>query len=163
MPDSTAVAMAWLAQKPETIFVGQAVGAGGIAMSESFVGVPAEKRIEFPVAEEFQVGWAIGMALEGFLPICVFPRMDFMLRAADQIVHHLDRIPLYSDFNPKVIVRCLRGSTKPLNPGPQHDGDFTKAFRAMLRHVDVKMVDMKHPTKSYVQAYASPRSVIMVE
>jgi len=54
--------------------------------------VPKSKRFEMPVAEEMQLGMSIGLALEGFLPISIYQRIDFLPRACDQIVNHLNLI-----------------------------------------------------------------------
>lgn len=133
--DELALAMIWLGSKPNTVFLGQGVANAGTSMSSTFEHVPMEKRVEMPVAEEMQVGLCIGMSLNRFVPVCVIPRWNFMLRAADQIVNHMDALPRYSagGFFPKVIIRVAAPSTSPFNPGPQHDADFTAAFRLMLR------------------------------
>src|SRR5712691_6702526 len=70
-------AMDWLGKQPRTIFLGQAVGYPGTAMFNTLKDVNPEKRWELPVAEEFQMGLATGMALQGFVPISVFPRWNF--------------------------------------------------------------------------------------
>jgi pyruvate/2-oxoglutarate/acetoin dehydrogenase E1 component len=130
-------AMALCGKRADTIFLGQGVASPSTAMSPTFRDVPADKRLEMPVAEDLQMGMAIGMALDGLLPICVYPRWNFLLLAANQMINHLDRIPLYSrrGYQPKVIIRVAAPSARPLNPGPQHDDDFTPAFRKMLRTV----------------------------
>lgn len=87
-------AMTWLGQQPDTLFLGQGVRCGGPAGATSFENVPQEKRIEFPVAEDLQLGVAIGLALEGFVPVSYFPRIDFLLCACPQLVLHLDKLPL---------------------------------------------------------------------
>lgn len=131
-------AMTMLAQEPNTIFMGQGMFAG-TTMSDTLKGVPDDRKLEMPVAEDLQMGMAIGMALDGLLPICIFPRWNFLLCAANQLVNHLDRLPLYSEggYKPKVIIRTAVPSKRPFNPGPQHDDDFTEAFRAMLRTVGI--------------------------
>src|SRR5215831_14031743 len=98
--------MTQLSANPKTIFMGQAV-TGGTTMSASFNGVPKDRLLEMPVAEDLQLGMATGMALAGWLPICTYPRMNFLLLAANQLCNHLDRLPLYSEggYNPKVIIR----------------------------------------------------------
>src|SRR3954467_833148 len=87
-------AMALVAQNPKCIFMGQGVGNPGTTMSDTFRDVPAAQKLEMPVAEDMQMGMAIGMALEGRLPVCVFPRWNFLLCAANQLVNHLDRLQL---------------------------------------------------------------------
>lgn len=164
--DELCSAMGMLAKQPNTIFMGQGVGGPGTTMSATFRDVPVDRRIEMPVAEELQMGMAMGMAIEGYLPICIFPRWNFVLRAADQLVNHLDRLPLYSDggYKPRVIIRTAVPSTSPFNPGPQHDDDFTSAFRRMLR--TVKIITLSRPERivgSYLWAARQDRSVIIVE
>ena len=53
-------------------------------------------------------GLAIGMCLEGFLPVIYFERHDFMLVAADAIVNHIDKIERIShgEFKVPVIMRA---------------------------------------------------------
>lgn len=137
--DELVNAMATLAKDERTIFVGQGVGCAGTTMTDTLKKVPPSKLLEFPVAEDLQMGFCIGLALQGYLPICIFPRWNFLLCAANQIVNHLDRLPIYSagGFNPKVIIRVATPITAPFNPGPQHDDDFSYAFRTMCRTIEV--------------------------
>jgi pyruvate/2-oxoglutarate/acetoin dehydrogenase E1 component len=162
--DELCLAMNLLADDDRTIFMGQGVGCAGTTMSDTFKDVPAEKRLEMPVAEEMQMGMAVGMSLRGLIPICIYPRWNFVLRAADAIVNHLDRLSLYSDYRPKVIIRTAVPSKAPFNPGPQHDDDFTGAFRSMLRTTDVVCLCSESDiVPQYQKALHSPRSTIIVE
>lgn len=158
------LAMDMLAEQPNTIFLGQGVGCPGTTMSGTFDNVPAEKKIEFPVAEDLQAGVAIGLSLEGMVPICVYPRWNFMLCAANQIINHLDRIPIYSTYAPKAIIRVAVPSTHPFYPGPQHDDDFSMPFKSMLRTTDVVRLNRADQiVERYWKAYNSPRSTVLVE
>jgi len=89
--------------------------------------VPENKILEMPIAENLMTGIAIGMALEGFKPVLIFERHDFILNALDQLINHLHKLPEMSDglFDPKVMIRAKVGHTKPFHPGPQHIQDFT--------------------------------------
>src|SRR5207244_7228789 len=109
---------------------GQCVAVAGTTQFETFRDVPQEQRLEMPVAENLQMGMAIGMALEGYLPLCFFPRWNFLLLAADQLVNHLDRLPIYSadKYAPKVIIRAAVASTHAFSAGAQLDADVTDAF-----------------------------------
>lgn len=157
-------AMDWLAQQPETLFVGQGVGCAGTKLSATFADVPPQRRLEFPVAEELQLSACLGMSLEGAVPVCVYSRWNFVLRAADALVHHLDRLPLYSDYKPRVLIRVAVGSRQPLDPGPQHADDFTEAFRLMLRTVRVvRLTAPKQVLPAYQDAYRRGGSTILVE
>ncbi len=157
-------AMALVAQDSRSIFMGQGVGNPGTTMSDTFRDVPQGQLLEMPVAEDMQMGMAIGMALEGKLPVCVFPRWNFLICAANQLVNHLDRLPLYSGYKPKVIIRTAVPSSKPFDPGPQHDDDFTRPFAMMLRTVSVvRLVSPSMIVPAYQKALQAEESTILVE
>ena len=156
-------AMLYLASKPNTLFVGQAVCYPGQAAFKSFDGIPMERRIEMPVAEDMQMGICIGLALEGFVPISFYPRWDFLLLAANQLVNHLDKAPLFG-WKPKVIIRTAIGHTSPMDAGPQHTQNHTGPFRWMLDSVEV--IEIHDPNKimdAYHYAWDAEKSVIVVE
>lgn len=156
-------AMDWLGAQPHTVFLGQSVGCSGTTMYASLADIDPTKRTELPVAEELQLGMGIGLSLEGYLPILVYPRFNFLLRATDQLVNHLDRLPIYSGYRPKVIIRTAVGSTKPLDPGPQHQFDFSDAFRAMLKTVKVVQPRDDEIFTAYQEAFRFDGSTIVVE
>ena len=156
-------AMRMLAAVPETVFVGQSVRYDGAAIYHSLDGVPMEQRVEFPVCEELQLGYCTGLSLVGKLPICIYPRMDFMLLCMNQLVAHLDKLPLYG-WRPKVIIRCRVGQKTPLDAGIQHSQNHSHAFRQMLTTIDVLEVRApEHVMPAYELALASKRSTIVVE
>lgn len=156
-------AMLMLAKDERTVFVGQSVAYDGAAIFHSLEGVPMEKRLEFPVVENLQLGYCTGLSLTGKLPICIFPRMDFMLEAMSQLVQHLDKLPLYG-WNPKVIIRCRVGQTKPLDGGPQHTQNYTRAFQTMLHTVRVDEVRTpKEVTAAYERSMQCEGSYLIVE
>ena len=155
-----------LARQPRALFIGQGVAYDGVSMFHDLDGVPMEQRLEFPVAEELQLGYGTGLAMMGYLPILVYPRMDFLLRAMDQLVNHLDKIEEMSrgQWNPKVIIRTRVGAKRPLNAGPQHTQDHTFAFLPMLTNVDVcRLTEADHILPNYTFAIESRRSSLIVE
>ena len=99
--------MTWLANHEDTLFLGQAVSAPGTAMSTTLQTVAPEKLIELPVAEEMQMGISVGLAIDGFVPISIFPRWNFILLGMNQLINHLDRMPQISNngYPTKVIIR----------------------------------------------------------
>jgi len=141
--DELARAMCFLAQDPRTVFIGQAVAAPGTAMSNTLKGVARDKLLELPVTEEMQMGMSTGLALGGHVPVSIYPRWNFLLLAVNQIVNHLDKLPIVSNggYQPKVIIRTGIGSERPLHPQHQHVGDYTDAVRAMCTTVDVIRLD----------------------
>lgn len=157
-------AMTWLGEQPDTLFLGQSVLYPGAKTYNSLTGVPAGKRIEMPVAEALQLGISIGLGLEGFVPISIFPRTNFLLCAMDPLVNHLDKLPLYSDYRPRVLIRTVVGKTRPLDAGPQHTGDYTAALRRMLHTVNVcKVFTDIDPERTYRAAYGDGGSFLLVE
>ena len=160
--------MNWLATLPDTLFLGQAVCYAGTGCYESLTEVPADKKMEFPVAENFQIGVSTGLALNGFIPISVVPRWNFLLCATDQIVNHLDKLSALSDgaCQPKVIIRVAVGSEIPVDPQEQHKGNFSDAFRSMCNTIDI--IECRTPESirsAYEKAYlrTDGRSTIVVE
>lgn len=159
-------AMSNLASDDRVVFIGQSVGASGTAMFETLSHISQNRRLEFPVAEELQLGCSLGLSIAGFVPVSVFPRVDFLWRAADQLINHLDKLNEMSrgNFNPKVIIRTRVGSRTPLDAGPQHTGSYTKALRSML--TTVKVVEITKPQQivgTYEWASWYNGSVLIVE
>ena len=137
--DEMCRAMEYLAGDPRTLFLGQAVACPGTAMTNTLKRVARDRLLELPVAEELQMGMSTGLALAGYVPVSIFPRWNFLLLAVNQVVSHLDKLPLLSNggYQPKVIIRTGIGSVRPLHPQYQHVGDFTDAFRLMCPHLEV--------------------------
>jgi pyruvate/2-oxoglutarate/acetoin dehydrogenase E1 component len=145
-------AMSMLADHPKTIFIGQSVAYEGTGLYESLSHIPKEKRMELPVAEYLQSGMANGIAIEGLIPISVYPRWNFLLISTDQIVNHLDKFISMSDgkCKPKVIIRVAVGSEHPVDPQCQHKGNFASAFSKMLKHINV--IELNEP-EDIIPAY----------
>jgi pyruvate/2-oxoglutarate/acetoin dehydrogenase E1 component len=157
-------AMLMLAADPRTIFVGQSVRYDGTAMYATLDGVPMDRRVEMPVIEDFQLGYCTGLALMGKIPICLFPRMDFLMLAMNQLVNHLDKLPLFG-WHPKVIIRTVVGSKTPLDAGPQHTQDHSAALRMLVgRHIGVLSCQTpEQVTWSYHYAMEGTDSFLIVE
>lgn len=141
--DEVVRAMNMLAGDERVIFCGQTALYSGSPIYGTLEGVPRERRLEIPVMEDCQMGMSIGLALAGYIPVSLYPRFDFLIVAMNQLVNHLDKINRMSlgRYNPKVIVRTLVGSSKPLYPGLQHCQDYTVAMRKMLKYVDVSRLE----------------------
>ncbi len=132
----------------------------------SFENIPLERRIELPVAEDMQMGMSIGLSLEGLIPVSVYPRIDFLILATNQLINHLDKVEEMShgEFKPKVIIRTQIGNTKPLYPGIQHCSDYTDALKVLCKNIDVvKIKTAEDVLPEYKRALQSERSSILVE
>jgi pyruvate/2-oxoglutarate/acetoin dehydrogenase E1 component len=136
-------AMNFLTQDSRTICLSQAVAVAGNAMRNMLEGVSPEKLVEFPIKEDFRMGVSIGMLLRGRIPISIFLKWNYLLLSSNQFVNDLDSLKRLTpqDNPPKVMIRTGIGSESPLHPGPQHTGDFTKAFRQMCRNINIVRLD----------------------
>ena len=158
--------MELLNKHPRTIFIGQAVEYKGTALTHQVKNFPKEKLLELPVAEEFQAGIALGLALEGYIPVSMYPRMNFIILAMNQIVNHLDKWEAMSvgESKPKVIMKAIVGSEYPLDPGHQHKANYTECLRSACTNIDVVEILYPHQVfPAYERALNSERSVIIVE
>lgn len=162
-------AMEWLGKKKDTIFLGQTVEYPGSAMFRSLENVSKKKRKEMPVAEDMQMGMSIGLSLEGFVPISIYPRMDFLICAVNQLINHLDKIEesSHGEFTPGVIIRTQIGNTKPLYPGLQHCGDYCKMLSLGLKNIRVVKINYANSIEyEYINAYNYAKqgiSTILIE
>ena len=158
--------MKWLGEKENTLFLGQATLFSGHAISSTLTEVPEEKLIELPVMEEVQMGMSTGLSLEGYVPISIYPRFNFIILAINQLVNHLDKMREMTSgmLIPKVIIRVAVGSKRPLDGGSQHTQDFTESVKDML--TDVKLVELREPKQvfsTFEDAYNRNGSTLIVE
>lgn len=166
--DELKLAMSWLAQQPDTIFVGQSVSVPGTAMFDTLKEAPLEKRLELPVFEDTQMGLSLGMSLLGMRVVSIFPRWNFLICATNQLVSHVDKYPIITEgkVTPSLIIRTGVGSERPLFPGHQHVGNLSEPYRQMLSTVDV--IELHEPgdiVAAYQHAYqrTDGRSTLLVE
>ena len=166
--DELKKSMNYLARNEKTIFIGQAVEVPGTAMTNTLKGINPKKLLELPVAEEMQMGMTTGLALDGNIPVSIFPRWNFVLLAMNQLINHLDKVNIMSNngFKAKAIIRTGVGSQRPLHPQHQHIGDFTDMVRKMCSSLDViKLNEPEDIFPSYEKALNRDdgRSTILVE
>ena len=164
--DEVTKAMSMLAEQPNALFLGQTVVYPGSILSDTLEGVPMSKRLELPVAEEMQIGMSIGLALNGYLPISIYPRIDFLLLAINQLSNHLDILEELShgEFTAKVIIRTIIGSNKPFECGLQHSRDHTTVLNTLLRNVRVVKLDKAEEVRTvYENALRFDDSTLIIE
>lgn len=160
--------MEWLATKPDTLFVGQTAGVPGTFMFQTLRDVPKDRALEFPVNESFQMQFSLGLALEGYVPISVYPRQNFLLLAMGDMSNMVDKLSAMSNgaVNPKIIIRVATGPFKPVHPGHQHVGNFAEGFRRTFDWIEV--VEVNEPEEifpAYKRAYEreDSRSTLIIE
>lgn len=155
-----------LAGDPRVIFMGQAVEYAGTAMSNTLKDVPKEKLLEMPVFEDTQMGMTLGLALSGYIPVSIYPRWNFLACATNQLVNHVDKITMMSDYKPRIIIRTGIGSERPLHPQHQHVGDYTDAYRLLCPNIDIiRLEEPRHVYDAYCTAYLrrDGKATILVE
>ncbi len=145
--DALSNVMEVLAQKEDTIFIGQQIVYAGNPMSTTLNGVPKEKMVELPVMEETQMGMSLGIAMTGKTVITFYPRWDFIICAANQLINHIDKYELMTGQKANIIIRLGKGSDKPLDPGHQHKGNYFEEFKSMCKNIEFH--DLKTPLDIY--------------
>ncbi len=141
--------MDYISKNKKTIFIGQAVSYKGTAISNTLKDVTRDKLFELPVAEEMQMGITIGLAMNGHIPISIYPRFNFLLLAINQLINHLDKYKIMHNnkHQIKTIIRTSIGSKRPLHPQHQHIGDFTESIKKMSSTIEI--IKLNDPNKIY--------------
>lgn len=149
-----------------SIFLGQSVLYPGNLLFGTLSEISRKKIIEMPIIEETQLGMSIGLSISGYLPVSCFPRFDFLLLAMNQLVNHLDKIPISTNsiIIPKVIIRVIVGAKEPLNAGLQHTQNYTKELKSIFHTINVySLNNTKDINTYYKQALKSKYSSVLVE
>jgi pyruvate/2-oxoglutarate/acetoin dehydrogenase E1 component len=141
--DALTNAMTELAKLDDTIFIGQQIVYAGNPMSTTLGEVPKEKMIEVPVMEETQMGMTLGLAITGKQVISFYPRWDFIVSAANQLINHVDKFEVMTGKKLNIIIRLGKGSDKPLDPGHQHKGNYIEEFKSLCKNIEFH--DLKTP------------------
>jgi pyruvate/2-oxoglutarate/acetoin dehydrogenase E1 component len=164
--DALTEAMKLSMEDEKTIFIGQQIVYYGNPMSKTIEGLPKERMIETPVMEETQMGMSVGLAMAGHRVVSFYPRWDFLICAANQLINHLDKLEIMSDgeWKPNVIVRVGKGSDTPLDPGHQHKADYTDSFEKMVTNCTIEKLDSSEKIlPAYKRALSNGGVHILVE
>jgi pyruvate/2-oxoglutarate/acetoin dehydrogenase E1 component len=129
--------MSDLAKLNETIFIGQQIIYAGNPMSTTLTEVPKEKMIEVPVMEETQMGMSLGLAITGKTVISFYPRWDFLISAANQLINHVDKFELMTEKKVNILIRVGKGADTPLDPGHQHKANYINEFKTMCPNIEI--------------------------
>lgn len=150
-------------EDPKVVFLGQQVASE--TFYDTLAGIPMERRIEMPVAEDFQMGLSIGLSLQGFLPISIYQRMDFLPRAMDQIVNHLNLLEEASRgmYKPRVIIRTTIGTKVPFDVGIQHSQDLSELMKVACKFKVFKCETADDINNAYDFARLTDKSVLIIE
>jgi len=164
--EQTKRAMEMLAEDDRVMFLGQTVVYPGSPMNASLKDIPLDKRLEMPVAENMQMGISLGLSFAGYVPVSIYPRIDFLICAIDQLGNHVDKVRemTHGQFDPRMIIRTQIGNTEPLYPGLQHCGDYTDVLEALCKNVVVeKIKTAERIVPAYMEALGRDKPTILVE
>ncbi len=155
--------MDYLGEKENFVCIGYNVLYGD-AMG-TLKNLPAEKKLETPVAENLMVGLAIGSSFEGYKPVVYFERHDFMMVAMDAIVNHLDKIERISlgEFKTPVIIRAVTADAGPFYSGITHSQDFTNLLKSSLDMPVISPRNGKEMIQAFKGVSESNRPAIIIE
>ena len=145
-----------------TTIIGQAVSYKGHAITGQAASWPEDKRVELPVAEEMQTGMALGMSLAGDIPVSIYPRMNFLICAANQLLNHLDKWELMGGGTPHVILKAVVGSEHPLDPGNQHKANWADEIKNMCKKVKVHNLIYSHQVFPAYQSSIKEKNVHLI-
>lgn len=157
-------AMTFLGEQSDVVFIGQQIVYAGNPMSTTLGNVSKDKMIEVPVMEESQMGMSLGIAMTGKTVITFYPRWDFILLAANQLINHIDKFKLMTGKTANILIRLGKGADTPLDPGHQHKGNYFSEFKAMCPNTTFhNLTDAGSIVDAYKTAYASGGVHVLVE
>jgi pyruvate/2-oxoglutarate/acetoin dehydrogenase E1 component len=93
--------------------------------------------IEVPVMEETQMGMSLGLAIVGKTVISFYPRWDFVISAANQLINHVDKYELMTGKKANILIRVGKGANVPLDPGHQHKANYINEFKTMCPNIEI--------------------------
>jgi pyruvate/2-oxoglutarate/acetoin dehydrogenase E1 component len=162
--DELTRSMTYLAEQSNTMFIGQQIVYAGNPMSTTLTNVPKEYMIELPVMEETQMGMSLGIAMTGKTVVSFYPRWDFIISAANQLINHVDKYKLMTNKTANILIRLGKGSDTPLDPGVQHKNNYLKEFKSMCPNIEFH--EFKDPSTiydTYCNAYKQGGIHVLVE
>jgi pyruvate/2-oxoglutarate/acetoin dehydrogenase E1 component len=161
--DALTAAMTFLGRE-DVVFIGQQIVYAGNPMSTTLGAVPKNKMIELPVMEETQMGMTLGIAMTGKHVITFYPRWDFIILAANQLINHVDKYELMTGLKANILIRLGKGSDKPLDPGHQHKGNYLEEFKSMCPHIKFhNLIDTDSIVDTYKSCYHEGGVHVLVE
>ncbi len=122
-----------------------------------------ERVIDTPVSEQATTGIAVGAALQGYRPVVIHPRMDFMILATDQIVNQAAkwRHMLGGKTSPSMVVRGI------VNRGGEQGAQHSQALHAWYAHIPGLRVVMPATASDardlLIAAIQSPDPVLYID
>jgi 2-oxoisovalerate dehydrogenase E1 component beta subunit len=148
------------------VILGEDIGANG-GVFRATVGLlekyGPDRVLDTPLAESMIAGMSIGMASQGFKPVCEFQFMGFIYSGLDQLICHAARLRNRTRGR----LSCPMVARAPYGGGiraPEHHSESTEAI---LAHIPgLKVVIPSSPARAYgllLAAIRDPDPVIFLE
>ncbi len=118
-----------------------------------------DRVIETPLSEQMLTGACVGLAQNGYTPIFVHARMDFMSLSVEHLVNTAAKLNFMGEKIP-MMVRCIIGQG--FGNGPQHTQNFAHWF-ANVPGLDVHMPVGRDGIRAAFASLADGNTVVMVE
>lgn len=122
-----------LADHKEVFAIGQGLWSPwyvGSSMRDLDKDFGKERVIDTPVSELATTGVAIGASLNGYRPIVIHPRIDFMVLATDQIVNQAAKWRhMLGGKSPSVVIRGI------VNRGGEQGAQHSQALHSWYAHI----------------------------
>ena len=80
---------------------------------------------------------SLGLAITGKTVISFYPRWDFLISAANQLINHVDKYELMTGKKVNILIRVGKGADVPLDPGHQHKANYIEQFKTMCPNIQV--------------------------
>ena len=151
-----------LCEKDNARFLGYNT-ANGSRMYGTLNKIPMGSCVETPCAENLMVGMALGMSLEGnLLPVICFERHEFVLFALGMIAVMGDKFKSVTGERVPLIIRAIKGGSKPLDPGEQHKVDYREAITLACANSSVIMQEDVSYERIKKELKRSPSGIVLI-
>lgn len=153
-------------QDPKCLAIGQGLWSPwyvGRSMDGLDTKFGKDRVIDTPVSEQATTGIAVGAAVNGYKPIVIHPRMDFMILATDQIVNQAAkwRHMLGGAPAPAMVIRAI------VNRGGEQGAQHSQALHSWYAHVPgLRVVMPATPADArdlLIAAVQSPDPVLYID
>ena len=102
--------------------------------------------------------------MTGKTAITFYPRWDFIILAANQLINHIDKYELMTGKKANILIRLGKGSDKPLDPGHQHKGNYLEEFKSMCPNIQFHdLTEHSIIVDAYKRAYSHGGVHVLVE
>lgn len=141
-----------------------AVNGGVFRATEGLLERFGEQRVfDTPVSEGLFAGLAVGLAAQGFRPVCEFQFMGFIYPAIDQVLNHAGRMRNRTRGR----LSCPMVLRAPFGGGIHAPEHHSESFEALFAHVPgIRVVIPSSPMRAYgllLAAIRDPDPVVFLE